>query len=132
MQIFIVVKQQQELLVYHVQNLKNPKDVRILLRNHLMNCEQLEEDVFEDEEEETTVKKNTRLKSHQREILAKKVKSGNEDIEEETNVRIKISGSYFIPHQCTNRVRGLDRTIWMDWTTGGGDTGVRSCGSGRE
>ena len=59
-QIFTVLKQQEELPVYHVQNLKNPRDVRVLHRNHLMKCEQLAADVFDDEEEETPVKKNTR------------------------------------------------------------------------
>ena len=61
-QIFTVVKQKEHLPVYHVQNLKNSRDVRILHRNHLMKCEQLPTDVFDDdeEEEESPVKRITR------------------------------------------------------------------------
>ena len=111
-QIFKVLKQQQDLPVYHVQNLKNPKDIRILHRNHLMKCEQLEEDVFEDEEEEKEpVKKNTRIKSKavEKEKTVKKVKGGQEDVEEETNASDsdEVVGVIFYPssvHQHGHRV----------------------------
>ena len=60
-QMFTVMKQQEGLPVYHVQNLRNSRDIRILHRNHLMKCEQLSPEAFEDEEEkEIPVKKNTR------------------------------------------------------------------------
>ena len=49
-QIFNVIKQQGELPVYHVQNINNAKDVRILHRNHLLKCEQLPLDVFDEED----------------------------------------------------------------------------------
>ena len=57
-QIFTVVMQKEDLPVYHVQNVKNSRD-RVLHRNHLMKCEQLPADVF-DEEDEISLKKNTR------------------------------------------------------------------------
>ena len=59
-QVFKVIKQQEELPVYHVQSVRNPRDVRVLHRNHLMKCEQLSADVFEEEEEVGPVKKSSR------------------------------------------------------------------------
>ena len=46
---FTVVKQQGELPVYHVKNVKKPKDIRVLHRNHLLRCDQLSPEVFDDE-----------------------------------------------------------------------------------
>ena len=45
--IFVVLEQKKDLPVYKVQNIKKPKDVRVIHRNKIMKCEELPVDIFD-------------------------------------------------------------------------------------
>ena len=67
-QIFKVIKQQGELPVYHVQSVNNAKDIRILHRNHLLKCEQLPLDVFDEDEDLDKKQKGKKAKKEKKQV----------------------------------------------------------------
>ena len=95
-QIFKVVRQQGDLPVFQVTSLDNPRDVRVLHRNHLMKCEELPFDVFKEvgSMEESNAKKKKKAVSskpkEQKQLLEEL--SGEESEEDDIVVAMYADG----------------------------------------
>ncbi len=80
--IFQVAEQQGDLPVFRVTNLENPRDSRLLHRNHLMKCEELPLDVFK--EVETVEDQNTKKRKAKNRKSKKEKQVSGETLGEES------------------------------------------------
>ena len=88
----MVLEQKDNLPVYKVQNIKKPKDVRVVHRNKIMGCAELPMDIFDDQKSDPVKKvkaKSTKKPSVQKAVSVVEPTVDQESDEEEQVVIVE-------------------------------------------